>query len=44
MLPPTAREFRDIYVVFELLETDLHQVRARAPAPRSLRAPRGGGA
>eukprot|EP00239_Pterosperma_sp_CCMP1384_P004229 CAMPEP_0197856538 /NCGR_PEP_ID=MMETSP1438-20131217/28748_1 /TAXON_ID=1461541 /ORGANISM="Pterosperma sp., Strain CCMP1384" /LENGTH=583 /DNA_ID=CAMNT_0043472023 /DNA_START=235 /DNA_END=1986 /DNA_ORIENTATION=+ len=26
MLPPSAREFNDIYVVFELLETDLHQV------------------
>lgn len=26
MLPPTCREFKDIYVVFELLETDLHQV------------------
>jgi mitogen-activated protein kinase 1/3 len=26
MLPPHPREFRDIYVVFELLETDLHQV------------------
>lgn len=26
MLPPTAREFKDIYVVFELMETDLHQV------------------
>jgi hypothetical protein len=26
MLPPQPREFRDIYIVFELLETDLHQV------------------
>ena len=26
LLPPHPREFRDIYVVFELLETDLHQV------------------
>ncbi|WVZ77975.1 hypothetical protein U9M48_025761 [Paspalum notatum var. saurae] len=26
MLPPTQREFRDIYVVFELMESDLHQV------------------
>jgi len=26
MLPPTRREFRDIYVVFELMEADLHQV------------------
>lgn len=26
MLPPHPREFKDIYVVFELLETDLHQV------------------
>lgn len=26
MLPPCAREFKDIYVVFELMETDLHQV------------------
>ena len=27
MLPPSPKDFRDIYVVFELLETDLHQVR-----------------
>lgn len=26
MLPPSSRDFRDIYVVFELMETDLHQV------------------
>ncbi|GIL65367.1 hypothetical protein Vafri_19022 [Volvox africanus] len=26
MLPPSPKDFRDIYVVFELLETDLHQV------------------
>ncbi|KAA8541337.1 hypothetical protein F0562_025300 [Nyssa sinensis] len=26
MLPPSGREFRDIYVVFELMESDLHQV------------------
>jgi serine/threonine protein kinase len=26
MLPPHKKEFRDIYVVFELMETDLHQV------------------
>ncbi|XP_004491343.1 mitogen-activated protein kinase 20 isoform X3 [Cicer arietinum] len=26
MLPPSSREFKDIYVVFELLESDLHQV------------------
>ncbi|GAB2278064.1 Mitogen-activated protein kinase 19 [Dionaea muscipula] len=26
MLPPTMRDFRDIYVVFELMESDLHQV------------------
>lgn len=26
MLPPNAREFKDLYVVFELMETDLHQV------------------
>jgi mitogen-activated protein kinase 1/3 len=25
-LPPSARDFKDIYVVFELMETDLHQV------------------
>ena len=25
MLPPSRREFRDIYVVFELMESDLHQ-------------------
>jgi serine/threonine protein kinase len=26
MLPPNPKDFRDIYVVFELMETDLHQV------------------
>jgi len=26
MLPPSPREFKDIFVVFELMETDLHQV------------------
>ncbi|KAJ0989217.1 hypothetical protein J5N97_007573 [Dioscorea zingiberensis] len=26
ILPPSRREFRDIYVVFELMESDLHQV------------------
>ncbi|WOK97277.1 mitogen-activated protein kinase 10 isoform X1 [Canna indica] len=26
MLPPTKKEFKDIYVVFELMESDLHQV------------------
>lgn len=26
MLPPNSKDFKDIYVVFELLETDLHQV------------------
>ncbi|CAH1449592.1 unnamed protein product [Lactuca virosa] len=26
LLPPSRREFRDIYVVFELMESDLHQV------------------
>ncbi|KAL6615754.1 hypothetical protein ACP70R_038024 [Stipagrostis hirtigluma subsp. patula] len=26
MLPPSRREFKDIYVVFELMDTDLHQV------------------
>ncbi|XP_011038643.1 PREDICTED: mitogen-activated protein kinase 17 isoform X1 [Populus euphratica] len=26
MLPPSPREFKDIYVVFELMESDLHQV------------------
>ena len=25
-LQPSARDFKDIYVVFELMETDLHQV------------------
>lgn len=29
MLPPSPREFKDIYVVFELMETDLHQVQNR---------------
>ena len=31
MLPPSARDFKDIYVVFELMETDLHQVRVPLP-------------
>lgn len=26
LLPPSKREFNDIYVVFELMESDLHQV------------------
>ncbi|KAA8524054.1 hypothetical protein F0562_010515 [Nyssa sinensis] len=26
MLPPSRRDFRDIYVVFELMESDLHEV------------------
>lgn len=26
MLPPSRREFKDIYVVFELMESDFHQV------------------
>lgn len=26
MLPPSPTDFKDIYVVFELMETDLHQV------------------
>ncbi|KAG7031128.1 Mitogen-activated protein kinase 19, partial [Cucurbita argyrosperma subsp. argyrosperma] len=26
MLPPSKKEFKDIYVVFELMESDLHQV------------------
>ena len=26
ILPPSRREFRDIYVVFELMESDLHHV------------------
>ncbi|KAL8506280.1 hypothetical protein ACS0TY_017231 [Phlomoides rotata] len=26
ILPPSRREFKDIYVVFELMESDLHQV------------------
>ncbi|XVE83608.1 hypothetical protein DITRI_Ditri16bG0100800 [Diplodiscus trichospermus] len=26
MLPPSQRDFKDIYVVFELMESDLHQV------------------
>ncbi len=43
MLPPSPREFKDIYVVFELMETDLHQARrlpagARAPAPQGTRS------
>lgn len=31
MLPPSPREFKDIYVVFELMETDLHQVDIPSP-------------
>ncbi|KAM0948598.1 putative mitogen-activated protein kinase CMGC-MAPK family [Dioscorea sansibarensis] len=26
LLPPSRREFKDIYVIFELMESDLHQV------------------
>ena len=26
LLPPSKREFKDIYVVFELMESNLHQV------------------
>ena len=26
VLPPNPREFKDIFVIFELMETDLHQV------------------
>ncbi|KAI9092773.1 hypothetical protein K1719_027570 [Acacia pycnantha] len=26
MLPPSSKDFKDIYVVFELMESDLHQV------------------
>jgi serine/threonine protein kinase len=26
MLPPSRREFKDIYIVFELMESDLYQV------------------
>ena len=26
MLPPNPREYKDIFVIFELMETDLHQV------------------
>lgn len=26
MLPPSKKEFKDIYVIFELMESDLHQV------------------
>ena len=44
MLPPHKKEFRDIYVVFELMETDLHQVRAwrrteAPPKPREMCMP-----
>jgi len=35
MLPPSPREFKDIYVVFELMETDLHQVRPNPSPPRN---------
>lgn len=33
MLPPSPREFKDIYVVFELMETDLHQVMTLSKCP-----------
>lgn len=36
MLPPRPREFKDIYVVFELMETDLHQVSLVDPASVEL--------
>ena len=36
MLPPSARDFKDIYVVFELMETDLHQVCVAALDPVPL--------
>jgi len=29
MLPPSPTEFNDIYIVFELMDSDLHQVRSR---------------
>lgn len=32
MLPPSPREFKDIFVVFELMETDLHQARPQPHA------------
>ena len=35
MLPPSPREFKDIYVVFELMETDLHQVTCSSGLPAS---------
>ena len=38
MLPPSPREFKDIYVVFELMETDLHQVRVE-PIPEPCTRP-----
>ena len=34
MLPPSPREFKDIYVVFELMETDLHQVSVNTASSR----------
>lgn len=37
MLPPSARDFKDIYVVFELMETDLHQVPRRSRSRRGSR-------
>jgi len=33
MLPPSPRDFKDIYVVFELMETDLHQVNSSGGCP-----------
>ena len=39
MLPPSTREFKDIFVVFELMETDLHQARPPPCATQSGRSP-----
>lgn len=39
MLPPSARDFKDIYVVFELMETDLHQVGTLASPGRAPQFP-----
>ena len=40
MLPPSPRDFKDIYVVFELMETDLHQVRGMRRERRARRGER----
>lgn len=39
MLPPSPTEFNDIYIVFELMDSDLHQVRRHWLHTATARAP-----